>query len=58
LAAFLPVHYSLWNRFPIWYHLVFLISIIPLVLLGALMGVGRARASSEALTMERTRMGP
>lgn len=45
LAAFLPVHYYLWDRFPIWYHLVFLLSIIPLVLLGAMIGVGRASAT-------------
>src|SRR5271156_5581448 len=26
-ALFLPVHYSIWDRFPIWYHLTFLISL-------------------------------
>ncbi len=45
LAVFLPVHYNLWNRFPIWYHLVFLLSIIPLVALGAQLGAGRASAT-------------
>jgi hypothetical protein len=38
LAAFLPVHYSLWSRFPIWYHVTFLLPIIPLVVLGAQLG--------------------
>ena len=42
LAAFLPVHYNLWNSFPIWYHLAFLLPIIPLVVLGAQLGVGKA----------------
>jgi hypothetical protein len=32
---FLPVHYSLWARFPLWYHAVFLVSLVPLVLVGA-----------------------
>lgn len=32
---FLPVHYSLWAQFPLWYHAVFLVSLAPLVLAGA-----------------------
>jgi len=35
LALFLPVHYQLWSRFPAWYHLTFLLSIVPLFGLGA-----------------------
>jgi hypothetical protein len=35
LALFLPEHYKLWNRLPVWYHLTFLCSLIPLALLGA-----------------------
>jgi len=27
LLLFLPVHYSIWDKFPIWYHLTFLISL-------------------------------
>src|SRR5262249_21079310 len=27
LLLFLPAHYMLWNRFPIWYHLTFLASL-------------------------------
>ena len=34
LALFVPVHVSLWDKFPIWYHIVFLGSLFPLVLLG------------------------
>ena len=37
LALFLPEHYRLWNRFPVWYHLTFLLTIIPAVLVGALL---------------------
>lgn len=32
---FIPVHYSLWTKFPLWYHASFLVSLAPLVLVGA-----------------------
>jgi hypothetical protein len=35
VAAFLPAHYHLWTRFPPWYHLTFLGSLILLTWLGA-----------------------
>lgn len=35
LGMFLPVHVSLWSRFPVWYHLSFLVPLAPLVALGA-----------------------
>ena len=35
VLCFLPVHYSLWHRFPVWYHVFFLFTLAPLVLLGA-----------------------
>jgi len=35
LLAFLPIHAKLWSLFPFWYHLVFLCSLIPLVVLGS-----------------------
>src|SRR5690242_14791279 len=35
LAMFLPVHVKLWHAFPIWYHLSFLVPLVPLVALGA-----------------------
>jgi hypothetical protein len=34
-ALFVPVHYGLWDKFPIWYHVIFLASLFPLTLLGA-----------------------
>ena len=30
LVAFIPVHISLWDKFPVWYHLTFLVSLVPL----------------------------
>lgn len=34
-VAFVPVHYGLWERFPVWYHLVFLVSLVAATILGA-----------------------
>jgi hypothetical protein len=34
LLVFIPVHVNLWERFPIWYHLTFLASLVPLAYLG------------------------
>jgi hypothetical protein len=35
LAMFLPVHYNLWSRFPVWYHAFFLMSLVGFTTLGA-----------------------
>jgi hypothetical protein len=35
LCLFIPGHYMIWNKFPVWYHLTFLLSLLPLALLGA-----------------------
>src|SRR5262249_32313565 len=35
VILFLPVHYMLWAKFPIWYHLFFLITLAPTMLIGA-----------------------
>ena len=34
LAAFIPIHYSIWSHLPIWYHLTFLTSLPLLSYLG------------------------
>ena len=41
LAMFLPVHVKLWDKFPVWYHLTFLVPLVPLVVIGAWLVVGR-----------------
>lgn len=38
LALFLPSHVMLWPKFPVWYHLTFLLTLVPLVVLGASLG--------------------
>jgi hypothetical protein len=35
LAMFLPAHVAIWSKLPVWYHLTFLLTIVPLVVLGA-----------------------
>ena len=35
LVAFLPVHLRLWSLFPFWYHVVFLGTLVPLIVLGS-----------------------
>jgi hypothetical protein len=45
LALFLPAHIHLWHRFPIWYHLSFLLPLAPLVALGAWLVPGNTGGS-------------
>lgn len=35
LACFIPSHIWLWAKFPVWYHLTFLLTLVPLVVLGS-----------------------
>jgi len=42
LLAFIPVHIGLWTKFPLWYHLTFLGTLVPLVALGARLTRSRA----------------
>ena len=35
LAFFAPFHYTIWEKFPVWYHAYFLISLIAVPLLVA-----------------------
>jgi hypothetical protein len=42
LIGFIPVHVMLWDKFPVWYHLTFLLSLVPLTYFGGTMArVGR-----------------
>jgi hypothetical protein len=52
LLLFLPVHYSFWSKFPLWYHVFFLASLVPATLFGAVVYrrlVPRAMVRREAL---------
>jgi hypothetical protein len=36
IVVFIPVHYALWQKFPLWYHVVFFVSLAVMTLLGAI----------------------
>ena len=35
IVAFVPVHFALWEKFPLWYHVVFFASLTVMTVLGA-----------------------
>ena len=41
LLLFIPQHIRLWDKFPVWYHLTFLCSLVPLTYLGGKISNGR-----------------
>jgi len=53
LAMFLPLHIAIWSKFPAWYHLTFLLTIIPAVLVGALLSPRRDKQLNEVYTASR-----
>ena len=53
LAMFLPVHIAVWSKFPVWYHLTFLLPIVPAVLVGALLPRGRNKDLNKAYSTPR-----
>ena len=50
LALFLPVHVRLWDKFPVWYHLSFLVPLVPLVGLGAMLARNRPAVDTRVAT--------
>jgi hypothetical protein len=57
LAAFIPVHYTLWERFPVWYHLTFLVSLAAVTVLGAMI-YSRYVGPKERARGQGKRYGP
>jgi hypothetical protein len=53
LAMFVPLHIAIWSKFPVWYHLTFLLTIIPAVLVGALLPPRRNKDLNEAYSGPR-----
>jgi hypothetical protein len=53
LAMFLPLHIAIWSKFPVWYHLTFLLTIIPAVLVGALLPLRRNRDRNPVYSAPR-----
>jgi len=46
LGLFIPGHYRIWDKFPVWYHLIFLASLLPLTLLGAALNYRAGRKTA------------
>jgi len=46
LALFMPVHVGLWAKFPVWYHIIFLGSLVPLVVSGARLHSSRGMSAA------------
>jgi hypothetical protein len=60
LIAFIPIHIGLWEKFPIWYHLTFLLSLVPLTWVGAMAAVTgpvSSRSSSDGIRRGGTTPG-
>jgi hypothetical protein len=52
-AMFVPVHIAIWSKFPVWYHLTFLLTIIPAVLVGALLPPRRNKDLNQVYSPTR-----
>ena len=48
LVVFIPQHITLWDTFPVWYHLTFLASLVPVTYVGAKIGEARALVPVKA----------
>lgn len=48
LAAFIPAHYGLWEKFPVWYHVAFLLSLVVMPVLGGVLFRSWADRRSDA----------
>jgi hypothetical protein len=53
LAMFVPLHLAIWSKFPTWYHLTFLLTIIPAVLVGALLPARRNKHLNKVYSAPR-----
>ncbi|HEY1604907.1 MAG TPA: hypothetical protein VGF77_04855 [Allosphingosinicella sp.] len=51
LLMFLPEHVWVWSKLPIWYHLTFLVTLAPLVALGAMLASKRAVRGATSATV-------
>lgn len=49
LLVFIPQHITLWERFPVWYDLTFLLSLVPLAVLGGKIAAAWTANSSRTL---------
>jgi hypothetical protein len=57
LLVFIPEHIRLWDKFPVWYHLTFLLSLVPLAYLGGMTSRRGAHGELESSGIEAARLG-
>jgi hypothetical protein len=57
LLAFIPEHFRLWDKFPVWYHLTFLLSLVPLAYLGGMTSRRGAHGELDSSGIEAARLG-
>lgn len=55
LIVFVPVHYALWERFPVWYHAAFLVSLVVVTRLGGILARHGAREGNGSVGAPGTR---
>jgi hypothetical protein len=48
LVAFIPEHIMLWDNFPVWYHMTFLLSLVPLTYAGGRIAIDGFPDSRES----------
>jgi NhaP-type Na+/H+ or K+/H+ antiporter len=58
LLVFIPEHIRLWDKFPVWYHLTFLLSLVPLAYLGGMTSRRRDHGKQDSAGTRAARMGP
>jgi hypothetical protein len=58
LLVFIPEHLRLWDKFPVWYHLTFLLSLIPLAYLGSMTSRRGAHGELDSAGIGAARLGP
>jgi hypothetical protein len=51
LGMFLPVHLGLWDKFPVWYHLAFLVPLVPLAAVGGMLASAGTARKKEVLSV-------
>jgi hypothetical protein len=58
LLVFIPEHIKLWDKFPVWYHLTFLLPLLPLAYLGGMASRRGTHGKLDSAGIGTARLGP
>ena len=58
LLVFIPEHITLWDKFPVWYHLTFLLSLVPLAYVGGMTSRRGTHGRLDSTGIGAARLGP